>query len=79
MKIIITMAGEGSRFKKVGYKVPKHEIEVEGKSLFEWSMLSLKNFFDEEFIFIVRENNYNKGNLKYLCDKLGIKNFKLKD
>ncbi|RHF69804.1 hypothetical protein DW663_12145 [Fusobacterium mortiferum] len=79
MKIIITMAGEGSRFKKVGYKVPKHEIEVKGKSLFEWSMLSLKNFFDEEFIFIVRENNYNKEKLEYLCNKLGIEKFKLKE
>lgn len=79
MKVIITMAGEGSRFKKVGYKVPKHEIEVNGKSLFEWSMLSLKNFFDENFIFIVRKNNYNKKNLECLCDKLGIKKFKLKE
>lgn len=79
MKVIITMAGEGSRFKKVGYKIPKHEIEIKGKSLFEWSMLSLKNFFDESFIFIVRENNYNKENLEYLCDKLGIKKFKLKE
>jgi dTDP-glucose pyrophosphorylase len=79
MKIIITMAGEGSRFKKVGYKAPKHEIEVKGKSLFEWSMLSLKNFFDENFIFIVRENNYDKEKLECLCNKLGIKNFKLKE
>ena len=79
MKVIITMAGEGSRFKKVGYKIPKHEIEIKGKSLFEWSMLSLKNFFDESFIFVVRENNYNKENLEYLCDKLGIKKFKLKE
>lgn len=79
MKVIITMAGEGSRFKKVGYKVPKHEIEVNGKSLFEWSMLSLKDFFDENFIFIVRKNNYNKENLECLCDKLGIKKFKLKE
>lgn len=79
MKVIITMAGEGSRFKKVGYKVPKHEIEVNGKSLFEWSMSSLKDFFDENFIFIVRKNNYNKENLEYLCDKLGIKKFKLKE
>lgn len=78
MKIIITMAGEGSRFKKVGYKVPKHEIEVKEKSLFEWSMLSLKKFFDEEFIFIVRENNYDKEKLECLCNKLGIKKFKLK-
>lgn len=79
MKIIITMAGEGSRFKKVGYKVPKHEIEVKGKTLFEWSMLSLKDFFDEEFIFIVRKNNFDKEKLESLCYSLGIKKFFLKE
>lgn len=79
MKIIITMAGEGSRFKKVGYNFPKHEIEVKGKSLFEWSMLSLKNFFDDKFIFIVRKNNYSHKNLKILCEKIGIKNFLIKE
>lgn len=79
MKVIITMAGEGSRFKKVGYKIPKHEIEVKGKSLFEWSMLSLLNFFNEEFIFIVRKNNYNKEVIEKLCKKLGIEKFKFKE
>lgn len=79
MKVIITMAGEGSRFKKVGYKIPKHEIEVKGKSLFEWSMLSLQNFFNEEFIFIVRKNNYNKEVIEKLCEKLGIEKFKFKE
>lgn len=79
MKIIITMAGEGSRFKEVGYTIPKHEIEVEGRSLFEWSMRSLENFFHDEFIFIVRKNNYNYRNLEILCKKIGIKKFLIKE
>lgn len=76
MKIIITMAGEGSRFKKIGINKPKHEIEVNGKSLFEWSMLSLRTFFENEFIFIVRKDNYDIDNIKKCCEKLGINNWK---
>lgn len=41
MNIVITMAGLGERFLKAGYKQPKYEIEVHGKTLFEWSLLSL--------------------------------------
>ena len=55
MKIIITMAGEGSRFKKIGIKKSKYEIVARDKTLFEWSMLSLSDFFSEEFIFIVKK------------------------
>lgn len=72
LKIIITMAGEGSRFKKAGIDKPKHEIEVNGKSLFEWSMISLKDFFEDEFIFIVRKGNYNLNSINSWCKKLGI-------
>ena len=50
MNIIITMAGEGKRFKDIGYDVPKHLIKAKGKTLFEWSILSLSNFFDNNFI-----------------------------
>ena len=51
---VITMAGLGSRFRKVGYNVPKFMIEAKGKTLFEWSMESLKNFRgdDVKYIFI---------------------------
>ena len=55
MKIIITMAGEGSRFKKIGIEKSKYEIIAKDKTLFEWSMLSLVDFFSEEFIFIVKK------------------------
>ncbi|OFI49270.1 hypothetical protein BG261_11015 [Floricoccus tropicus] len=77
MKVIITMAGQGSRFKKVGYKCPKHEIQVGGKSLFNWSISSLSDFFDETFYFIVRKNNYSSAYLRKEINSLGIKDYKI--
>lgn len=79
MKIIITMAGLGSRFKKVGYKVPKHEIVIKNKSLFEWSLLSLKDFFSEDFIFVTRKDAYDKKFIEKICKKLNIKKYKIKE
>ena len=58
MNIIITMAGLGSRFKKAGFTQPKYMIEVKGKTLFEWSMMSLTDYFaqgDVKCILIVRK------------------------
>ena len=63
MNIIITMAGLGSRFRKAGYNVPKYMIEVKGKNLFQWSMLSLKDFEKIEgtkYIFVVRREDNSK-------------------
>lgn len=59
MQIVITMAGLGSRFKKAGYKEPKYEIVAHGKSLFAWSMESLKGYYDEnnDYYFIVRKED----------------------
>ncbi|MCR5591821.1 MAG: glycosyltransferase family 2 protein [Lachnospiraceae bacterium] len=56
MQIVITMAGLGTRFKKAGYDLPKYEIEVHGRTLFSWSMESLKGYFapDNDYYFIVR-------------------------
>jgi dTDP-glucose pyrophosphorylase len=77
MKIVIAMAGEGSRFRKIGIGIPKHEIIVREKSLFEWSMLSLSDFFDEEFIFITRKGFYNKEFIDKKCTKLGIYEYEI--
>ncbi|WP_285009579.1 hypothetical protein [Lactococcus formosensis] len=77
MKVIITMAGAGSRFRKEGYNVPKHEIIVKGRSLFQWSMLSLKDFFKEEFVFLTREGNYNREHIDSECRILGIENYSI--
>lgn len=78
MKIIITMAGEGSRFKKVGYNIPKHEIITMGKSLFEWSMISLTDFFEDEFVFIVKEGNYSENFIKEACKRIGVGKYIIK-
>lgn len=51
MTVIVAMAGEGSRFRTKGYEEAKYMIRTRGKPLFEWSMKSLHNFFDEYFIF----------------------------
>ena len=52
--IVITMGGLGSRFRKMGYDFPKYMIEAKGKTLFEWSMISLEGFKDsaDKYIFI---------------------------
>ena len=71
---VITMAGLGSRFRKVGYNVPKFMIEAKGKTLFEWSMESLKNFRgdDVKYIFISRKEDNAKDFISAKCDSLGI-------
>lgn len=75
MNIIITMAGKGLRFKNAGYSEKKYQIVVKEKTLFEWSMTSLKSFFDEKFIFIVLKEDQSKKFISEQCEKIGIKNF----
>ena len=80
MNIIIMMAGLGSRFQKAGYKVPKYQIEVKGKTLFEWSMISLSDYFNDPespFIFIVRKEHNASDFINSECEKLGIENRKI--
>lgn len=76
MNVIITMAGMGSRFRKAGYKVPKYMVEVKGKTLFEWSMLSLKdfNYEDVKYIFVVRRADNAKDFIINQMKKFNIKN-----
>lgn len=59
LNVVITMAGRGSRFYEAGYTMPKYEIMAHERSLFEWSMLSLKNFLtpDCRVIFVCLEEN----------------------
>ncbi len=79
MKVIITMAGEGNRFKKIGISIPKYEIIANGKTLFEWSLLSLKELWNEEFIFVVRKKIYNRNFIEKICNKLKISKVIIKE
>lgn len=58
MKILIPMAGEGSRFAKEGYTFPKPLIDVNGKPMIQTVVENLD--FNAEYIFLVRGEHLNK-------------------
>lgn len=70
MKVLIPMAGAGSRFSRVGYHEPKPLIEVNGLSLIEHSIKSFD--VDAQFIFVTRkwENPDHNTQLNQLLKKL---------
>lgn len=58
MHILVTMAGLGSRFRAKGYTIPKYQIVVNGRTLFSWSMESLRHFFPgHQATFVVRKED----------------------
>lgn len=75
MKILVTMAGRGSRFREVGIAEPKHEIQVRDKAMFDWAMQSLEAFFGHEFVFVTQESHSPSSFLADACDRLGIKQY----
>ena len=58
MKILIPMAGEGSRFAKEGYTFPKPLIEVDGKPMIQAVVENLD--FDADYVFLVRKEHLEK-------------------
>ncbi|KAI4448501.1 hypothetical protein C823_003021 [Eubacterium plexicaudatum ASF492] len=76
--VVVTMGGLGSRFRKMGYTVPKYMIEAKGKTLFEWSMESLAGYAEDvkQYIFIAMADK--KADVEDFiwtkCGKIGLKN-----
>lgn len=56
MKLIMPMAGEGSRFQKVGYTEPKPFIDVNGKPMFQHVVENIELDFEEK-VFIVQKKH----------------------
>ena len=81
LDIVITMGGLGSRFHKAGYIIPKYMITAKGKTLFEWSLISLDGFRDctEQFIFVAmrHKNEDVEAFIIENCKKLKIKNYRI--
>lgn len=72
------MAGASSRFFNEGYKKPKYQLQAHGHSLFYYSIISFKKYFNKEFfLFICLEEQRSKEFIKSECDSLNIKNFKI--
>ena len=81
LDVVITMGGLGSRFREAGYNIPKFMIEAKGRSLFEWSMVSLDGYskYVNQYIFIVMSDpvvNVESFIIQH-CKQLGIKNYKI--
>ena len=77
--IVITMGGLGSRFRKMGYTVPKYMIEAKGKTLFEWSLISLEGYKADvdKYVFIAMKDEKADVEtfIKEQCEKLGIEKY----
>ena len=57
------MAGEGRRFREVGYELPKMLIEAKGKTLLEWSIDSLPLALCSRLIFVAQQKHENEFQL----------------
>tara|TARA_Y100000592_G_scaffold78259_1_gene123006 strand:- start:2029 stop:3432 length:1404 start_codon:yes stop_codon:yes gene_type:complete len=66
MKVLIPMAGAGSRFEKAGYTFPKPLIEINGKPMIQVVVENIN--VEAQHIFIVQKSHYEKYNLKYLLN-----------
>ena len=77
--VVITMGGLGSRFRKMGYIVPKYMIEAKGKTLFEWSMISLEGYKDDvdQYIFIaIKDETCDvESFINEKCQEMGLKKY----
>ncbi|MCX6770000.1 MAG: NTP transferase domain-containing protein [Candidatus Micrarchaeota archaeon] len=72
MKLVIPMAGRGSRFLQAGISTPKMMIEVGGKSLAEWALSGLSAIPRKDFVFVVLDEHVEKWGLSdFLMEKFG--------
>lgn len=72
IQVVIPMAGEGSRFQKAGYTVPKPFIDVKGKHMIQWVIDNVTSTkYKLEFIFLCREKHLEANSMSFL-DSQGL-------
>lgn len=75
---VIPMAGLSSRFFKAGYKKPKYQLDLNGESVFSWSVRSFERYFKtDKFVFIYRDVYDTRLFLEQEIKTLGINNYEL--
>lgn len=72
MKIIIPMAGAGSRFAEQGYTVPKPFIDIYGEPMIKRVVDSI-NLPEHEYIFIVRAEHIEKYDFNLIFKDVNFK------
>lgn len=75
---MVVMAGEGQRFVKEGYTVPKPLIEVNGKTILEWTMSSVESLINNNLSFAIRSEHDEKYNITEKLKKLYGENVRFK-
>lgn len=72
--VVVTMAGLGSRFRNAGYTVPKYQVRVRSKTLFSWSLESLRCFLDAgaDLVFVALEQDDAGAFIEQECRELGV-------
>ena len=75
---IFPMAGLSSRFIKAGYTKPKYQLDLNGETVFSWSVRSFERYFKtDKFVFIYRDVYETKNFLEEEMKKLGISDYEL--
>lgn len=69
MKVILPMAGRGSRFANEGFRIPKPLIEIKGKPMFAWALKSLEKIAFDELIFIALKEFEEQFSLSSIIEK----------
>ena len=79
MKVVITMAGLGTRFADHGFTEPKYKLRIDERSLLEISLQSLAQFFGcASFVFIGLEESLDIDFVKTVADRLGIEDYEVR-
>lgn len=77
LQVVITMAGEGRRFREAGYDGPKYSVRAHGKSLLWWSLKSLLSFHDAQFWFATLRNHGARDLIEHETTAHGFANFQV--
>lgn len=73
--IVIPMAGESQRFREAGYERPKYMLDVAGRPLFDWTVMSFAAAFDSApFVFVARDVQETGAFVRERVAALGIAN-----
>lgn len=76
--IIIPMVGKSSRFFNAGYKVPKYELELNGKSVLDWVIASFEKYFaTEHFLFVARKDFNGAEYVRKCVESHNINSFEI--
>jgi NDP-sugar pyrophosphorylase family protein len=77
MAFLIPMGGMSARFRSEGFTLPKYMLYAKNKSLFNLSVSTFSNYFDEKFIFICKDIFDTRKFIKEELSILGIKNYEI--